>query len=82
MSWHKIGFVKASKYRRKILYNLKNKPKTPKEISKETDLYLSHVSKTLKELLTINLVNCLNPNLRKGKLYTLSDEGREILQKI
>jgi len=77
--WKIIGEVSASSHKLKILSVL-NKPKTPKQISIETDMYLSHVSKGLKDLSDRGLVNCLNPELRKGKLYALTEKGNEIFR--
>ncbi|OGI11739.1 hypothetical protein A3K64_00115 [Candidatus Micrarchaeota archaeon RBG_16_36_9] len=77
--WKIIGEISASGHKTKILSVL-NKPKTPKQISTETNLYLSHVSKGLKDLSDIGLVNCLTPELRKGKLYALTEKGNEIFQ--
>jgi len=81
VDWKIIGKVSASGHKLKILSVL-NKPKTPKQISNETNLYLSHVSKGLKDLSNIGLVNCLTPELRKGKLYTITERGSEILQSL
>lgn len=77
--WKIIGKVSASEHKLKIL-SILNKPKTPKQISNETELYLSHVSKSLKDLSGIELVKCLTPDLRKGKLYALTEKGNEVLQ--
>ena len=61
---------------------LKNKQLTPVELSKETDIPLSHVSNTLAELLEKNLVICLTPKLKKGRLYDLTKIGKNSLKNI
>jgi len=42
----------------------------------------SHVSRTLKQLKDLGLIKCLNPNAKVGRLYTLTENGREIIKKI
>lgn len=76
--WEGFGFVTASSYRKIILSKLKKSPKTPKNLSKETNLPISHISKTLKELKEKKIVECLSPSLRKGKIYALTNIGEEI----
>lgn len=59
---------------------LKENALTPATIANKTELYLSHVSTTLSELTDKNLVACLTPKLKKGRLYVLTKEGRKLLQ--
>jgi len=80
--WEKYGFVIASDYRRKIVVCLLDGPKTPKQLATETGLYLSHVSKTLKELSDIEMVECLTHELRRGKVYAVKNEGKEVAEKV
>ena len=75
-----LGFVLASKYRKKILQALQEKPLTPATIAEKTEIYPSHVSMTLVELTKKNLVVCLTPKLKKGRLYVLTKEGKTILK--
>lgn len=82
MDWRKYGYVLSSTYRQKIVLCLKDGPKTPKQISLESRLHLSHVSSTLKDLGNKDIVKCLTPDLRKGKIYGLTDDGKEIADKI
>lgn len=82
MGWEKIGFVIASEYRKNILIHLKERPKTPKQLSEEMKIYLSHVSTTLKELTKLKIVECLTPELNKGRLYRLTREGEKIVEEL
>jgi predicted transcriptional regulator len=82
IDWEKFGFVKAGKYRKEIIIALEDSPKTPTELSEETEIHVSHVSNTLKELLERNIVTVLNPNASKGRLYKLTDQGKGFLQKL
>jgi predicted transcriptional regulator len=78
LDWKKYGYVISSGYRQKVILGLTQGPKTPKQISIDTKLYLSHVSHTLKELSSLNIVICLTPELRRGRVYKLTKDGREI----
>ena len=49
-------------------------------MAKETDIPLSHVSNTLAELVEKNLAVCLTPELKKGRLYELTVNGKKILK--
>ena len=78
MDWEKYAFVIASEYRKKIVKALDSGPKTPKQVSLEAGLHITHTSSTLNELVVRQIVVSLTPNLRKGKLYQLTELGIEI----
>jgi predicted transcriptional regulator len=78
MDWNKYGYIFASDYRKKVVSSLLKGPKTPKQIALEINLYLSHVSKTLNELQERGVAECLTPTLKRGRIYNLTEEGREI----
>lgn len=75
-----LGYVKASTYRTKIIKSLEGKNLTPSEMAKETGIPLSHVSNTLAELIAKNLIICLTPELRKGRLYAQTKDGKTITE--
>jgi predicted transcriptional regulator len=78
LDWKKYGYVVSSHYRKKVVISLLAGPKTPKQIAVEVDIYLSHVSKTLNELSSLDIVGCLTPDLRRGRVYELKKDGIEI----
>jgi len=82
VQWNKYGYVVASEYRKKVVIALEERPKTPKEVSNETGLYLSHVSFTLSSLIEKGIVKCLTPSLRRGKIFDLTEEGNRIAKEI
>lgn len=82
MDWKKYGYVLSSTYRQRTVLSLEDGPKTPKQISLQSKLHLSHVSSTLKDLVSHGIVKCLTPDLRKGKIYGLTKDGNEIAEKI
>jgi len=82
MDWDIVGYVKRSKYRKKVLFLIKENHKTQKELRDETGYYLSHIATTLKELIEKKLVVCLNPSLYQGKIYSITDLGLQIINEI
>jgi predicted transcriptional regulator len=79
MDYSLLGFIKASKHREEIVKILGEEILTPTEISRALDLHTSQVSRNLAELVEKGLARILTPNLRKGKVYTLTDVGKECL---
>ena len=77
-----IEYIEKSKYRSKVLKTLANNAKMPSEISKDTDIVQNHISNTLRQLKDHDLVECINPEVRKGRLYRLTDNGEKIIDKI
>jgi len=82
IDWPKYGYTLASEYRSKIVLTLTDRPKTPKQIANETGLYLSHVSSTLSDLCEKGIVRCLTPALRRGKIFELTEDGKQIAKKL
>jgi predicted transcriptional regulator len=82
MSWDDVSLVLASTYRRKVLEALKQSPRTPSMIARETSLHIEHVSRALHELAERQLVENLTPRRRRGTLYSLTSRGSEVLQKV
>ena len=70
----------SSSWRSKVLLKLKEGVKTPSELSRESNLSYSHVSDILSDLMSMKIVVCKTPNLRKGKIYAITKLGEEVLQ--
>ena len=77
-----LEFVKRSQYRQKVLTALKDDVLMPKEIAKRSNIKTNHVSKVLSELKSKELIELINPEARKGRLYRLTDVGEEIVEKL
>ncbi len=77
--WNDVSFIISSEYRKKVLTALEN-PKIPSKLSKELNINKAHISRALKELESRKIVKCLTPDSNKGKLYVISNYGREILK--
>ena len=78
MTWRDYGYIVASTHRTKVVSALLSHPKTPRQISTQTNIGITHVSRTLKELVSKGLVYCINPNEIKGRVYGLTDKGEKV----
>lgn len=76
------SYVEISKYREKTLKSIGNNVKIPTNIAKDSDIRTNHISKVLSELKSKEIVECINEEARKGRLYRLTDTGKEVLKSI
>jgi len=77
--WEVIGFTKRSKNRQKAL-KLLEKPMMPSELGKEMGISLTHASKIIRELHSKQLVECLNEQLKVGRIYKISKKGKNLMK--
>lgn len=77
-----IGYVKISSYRLKVMKTLDGEVKIPSKIAEDSQIRQNHISKVLSELKSHELVECINPEVRKGRLYRLTDKGDEVVKNI
>ena len=77
-----ISLLKSSEYRLKIIKAIGKDTITPSEIAEKIGIRLNHVSMFLKELKENDLVKCLNEDTRKGRLYELTDLGKNAIDKL
>ena len=77
-----ISYVKISEYRSKVMKALEDDIKIPSKIAKDSDIRQNHISKGLAELKAHELVECINPEVRKGRLYRLTPKGDELVKNI
>lgn len=74
------AYVDLSSYRVRALKVLDDKvAMTPKYIAIECGLRSNHISKTLSELRNHGLVVCINPEVKKGRLYQITPLGHDVL---
>lgn len=74
-----VDYVKRSQYRSKILKSLSDDVKMPSQIAKDTGIVQNHISNSLRQLKEHELIECINPEVRKGILYRLSDGGKYVV---
>ena len=58
------------------------KPLTTKEIKLHLKMAISQASATIKQLMDKNLVECLNPKDKIGRLYKITVKGEKLLNEI
>ena len=74
------GWIKASSYRNRVMINLGNKTKTPSSIARDSQIKMNHVSMVLKALKEKKLIVCLNEDSKKGRLYQMTNLGKQVTQ--
>jgi len=79
---NEIGFLKSGKYRIPILKLLHKSKYIPSEIAKKMNITISQVSRTLSELEKYGLVICENPDMKKGRVYAITEKGILTLNKL
>ena len=77
-----ISYVNISKYRTKVMKTLEGEVKIPTVIARDSGIRTNHVSKVLSELKAHELIECINPEAKKGRLYRLTDKGEEIVENL
>lgn len=77
-----ISYVNISKYRTKVMKSLDGEVLIPTQIARNAGIRTNHISKVLSELKAHELVECINPEVRKGRLYRLTDKGEEVTKNI
>ena len=62
--------------------SLDGEVKIPSEIANDTEIFQNHISNTLRQLKEQELIECINPEVRKGRLYRLTDKGDEVVKNL
>ena len=74
-----IAYCKMSSYRVRVIKAINDEVLIPKEIAKISGLRPNHTSKVFKELKTHGVLECINEEARKGRLYRLTDTGKTVV---
>ena len=77
-----MSYVQISKYRTKVVKALDGETKIPTHIARDSDIRPNHISKVLSELKAHELVECINPEASKGRLYRLTGKGEELVKNL
>ena len=70
-----VSYVQISSYREKVMKSLEDEVLIPTQISKVSGIRTNHISKILAELKDHELVECINPEAHKGRLYRQTSKG-------
>lgn len=74
--WNIVGYILSSEIRLKILELLNGNKHTPSQMKNELNISMSHISNELRSLRRKGLVECINPNNKKGRIYQLTEYGK------
>lgn len=77
-----ISYVKISSYRTKVMKSLEDDVKIPSKIAEDSEIRQNHISKVLAELKAREMVECINPEARKGRLYRHTEKGDKIVKNL
>ncbi len=65
-----------------MLKSLDSDVEIPSAIAKDSGIRTKNISNVLSELKAHELVECINPEVRKGRLYRLTDKGEIVSENI
>ena len=77
-----ISYVQISQYRTKVMKSLEGDAKIPTAIANDSGIRTNHISKVLSELKAHELVECINPEVRKGRLYRFTETGKDVVKNL
>ncbi len=75
-------YVLRSSYRVRTLEAIGDDVMMPHQIAQKSNILKNHISKTLRQLREHGLVELINPEMPRGRLYRLTDEGKKVLKEI
>ena len=77
-----ISYVQISQYRTKVMNALDGEVKIPSNIARDSGIRTNHISKVLGELKEHEFVECINPEVRKGRLYKHTEKGEQVVKNL
>lgn len=77
-----LSYVQISTYRTKVMKSLDDDVKMPTQIAETSGIRTNHISNVLRQLKEHELVECINPEVKKGRLYRLTGDGKKIVENI
>ena len=60
-----MSYVQISKYRTEVMKSLEDEVKIPSKIAEDSDILQNHISAVLKQLKEHELVECINPEVKR-----------------
>ena len=74
-----INYINNSNYRAKVIMSLGDDLKFPSTIDRETNIPQNQVSAVLRGFVDKGIAEIVNPEVRKGRYYRLTEYGLNIL---
>jgi len=81
MSWENVSFVVSSKTRKTVLMKLET-AKTPTILARDLNTSIPNISRALRELQSKELIECVTPKARVGKIFMVTQEGKAVLMRV
>ena len=75
-------FIRQSPNRTKVLKTIGDDVLRPSEITNKTHVHINNVSRSLKQMREKNIVYLINPDSKRGRLYKLTYDGKEVLKNL
>jgi DNA-binding transcriptional regulator GbsR (MarR family) len=84
VDWKLYAWIKRGKRRKELLQLLcsSKQPLTAKEIKDKLKISLSQASYLLHELSKKNIIVCLNPDDKIGRLYSINEDYKILIGEI
>ena len=79
IDWDIVSFVTSSTIRFKVLIALNKEKLIPSDLARKLHYPISHISSTLSALEEKELIECLTKKRRKNKFFTITEQGKRIL---
>jgi len=80
-NWKDYSFVVRSEHRKSV-FDALNKPKTPTQLSQELSIDLGYMSNIIISLLDRKLIECLNPEEKRHRLYRRNKKGEKLFEEM
>jgi DNA-binding HxlR family transcriptional regulator len=77
-----IEYVLRSSYRMRVITAIGDGVVMPHQIAQKSSVLNNHISTTLRQLREHGIVELINPEMPRGRLYRLSNKGKEVLNEI
>ena len=77
-----LSYILRGKNHRIILLEINKGRVIQPQLVKRTDMYRSHITRTISELLKLKLIVCTNPSVREYKFYKITTLGKDISKKL
>ncbi|MBQ8016792.1 MAG: winged helix-turn-helix transcriptional regulator [Methanobrevibacter sp.] len=77
-----ISYVEISTYRTRVMKAMLEGSQFPSQIARDADIVQSHISNVLRKLKDHELVECINPEVKRGRVYKLTDKGMEVAKNL
>ena len=80
-NWKDYGFIVRSVHRKSV-FDALDKPKTPTQLAREHNINLGYISNILISLIERKLIDCLNPDEKRHRLYERNKKGNDLLDQM